>query len=97
METELEIHLQEGFHGETIVISVDGETVGRVRAESSFATGLAHIEPIHADKGQMLDLAIEGTGTHATLPVAPEAPFVTLNLRDGALICGATERRPGYV
>jgi len=97
MAMDCELHLQEGFTGETVVIEVDGQEITRVEARTRMQIGLAHIEKLSLTPGQMVAIRLPGVNLSAEHRVTAGRPFIQVTLENGALRFKATEFTPGYL
>lgn len=93
---EIELHLQEGFAGEAVEITLDGAPLARVVARTRMQLGLAHVERFAARAGQVLALAIPERGLAARLVLDAASPFVTANLVGAELRLAHPEGPPRY-
>lgn len=93
---EIELHLQEGFTGETVVIRLDGAVVGELTARTRMQLGLAHVERLRVRAGQTLSLAIPSARLEASLVLDAASSVVTANLAAGALRLAHPEAPPRY-
>ncbi|MBY3249868.1 hypothetical protein [Rhizobium laguerreae] len=97
MAIDFELHLQEGFDGETVVIEVDGVEIARVEARTRMQTGLAHIEKLRLKPGQTVVVRLPDLSLSAEHRVVAGRPFIQVTLKNGALRIDATETTPGYL
>lgn len=97
MATDCELHLQEGFAGETVVIEVDGAEIARVEARTRMQIGLAHIEKLRLKPGQTVAVRLPGLNLSAGHRVTAGRPFIQVTLENGTLRIKATETTPGYL
>lgn len=93
---EIELHLQEGFTGETVVIRLDGALMGELAARTRMQIGLAHVERLRVRAGQTLSLAIPASRLEASLVLDAASPVVTANLAGGALRLAHPQAPPRY-
>jgi antitoxin (DNA-binding transcriptional repressor) of toxin-antitoxin stability system len=93
---EIELHLQEGFAGEAVEVTLDGAPLARVVARTRMQLGLAHVERLQARAGQVLALAIAGRGLAAGLVLDAASPFVTANLIGAELRLTHQQEPPRY-
>jgi antitoxin (DNA-binding transcriptional repressor) of toxin-antitoxin stability system len=93
---EIELHLQEGFRGETVAIRLDGAPVAELVARTRMQLGLAHVERLQVRAGQTLALAIPAARLEASLVLDADSPVVTANLVGGALRLAYPQAPPRY-
>lgn len=94
---DYELHLQEGFDGETLVVTVDTVEVARITARTRMQIGLAHIEKLTLKAGQTLTFRLLETTTQTRHLVAADTPFIQISLEDGVLHVSSTKTLPGYL
>jgi hypothetical protein len=91
----INVALQDGFDGDTVVIRVDGDEAYRGE-EVTTRTQLSHAEDMQLDVPDerfALEVEIPGQGIRERLDVDPRAqPNVALSLLDGRLVAGYPER-----
>ena len=92
-----ELHLQEGFAGETVVIEVDGVEIVRVEARTRMQIGLAHIEKLGLKPGQTVAVRLPDLNLLTEHRVVAGRPFIQVTLENGALRVKAAETSPGYL
>lgn len=93
---DIELHLQEGFAGETVEITLDGASVARVEARTRMQTGLACVERLQAQAGQVLVLTCTRHGATARLTLDGASGFVVANLAGGTLRLVHPKEPPRY-
>lgn len=94
---QCEFHFQEGFTGETVTLSVDGEVRAQFEARTRLQTGLARIESLELTPGQTVAIAVSAPGLGAKHRAAAGDRWITVNRVDGTLVVQSATRRPGYV
>lgn len=95
---DYELHLREGFGGETVVIEVDGAEMARLKARTRMQIGLAHIEKLGQLKpGQMVAVRLPDLNLSAEHRVVAGRPFILVMQENGALRIEASETTPGYL
>lgn len=94
---DCELHLQEGFAGETVDLEVDGVQVARIAARTRMQTGLAHIQKLALHPGQTVAVRLQGSNLFTQHRVAAGQPYIQVTLDNGALRIKATETSPGYL
>ena len=92
-----EFHFQEGFSGETVVITVDGKETARFNAKTRMQLGLAKIEPIKLTSGQRVSISLSPSGPKADYHFKPADKFVKVNLVNQQLEISPVPVSPGYV
>ncbi|MGE0280611.1 MAG: hypothetical protein AB7P20_08365 [Rhizobiaceae bacterium] len=60
--SEIELHFQEAFSGETIQILLNGKLVAERSMKTRYQTGLAHIEKLDAKPGDEIEVRVAGKG-----------------------------------
>lgn len=94
---DVELHFQEGFGGETVVVTVDGAEVARVMARTRMQIGLAHIETLRLTPGQTVTIGLPEQSLVAVHAIEAGKPFVQIALEGGALRIRSSETSPGYM
>jgi hypothetical protein len=97
MSVDSEIHFQEGFADETVLVAVDGVEIARFTASTRMQLGLAHIERLRLDPGQTVTVGLPDRSLKVAHVVEERRPFVQVNLEQGDLRIHSTETTPGYV
>lgn len=97
MTMESELHFQEGFDGETVVVAVDGAEVAHFMARTRMQISLAHVEKLRLKSGQTVTIRLPDKGILATHEVEAEKLFIQIVLEGGALRIQSTESSPGYL
>ncbi len=97
MAAKIEFHFQEGFTGETVVLSVNGTELSRVTVQTRLQTGLAAIEAVEIAPGRSATITIPGTRLSATHTVTATDRWITVNRRGDALSMVSVSSSPGYV
>lgn len=97
MSKYCEFHFQEGFTGENVTLSVDGETRVRFDARTRLQTGLSQIESLNLDPGQTVTIAVPSIPILVEYQVVEGDRWVTINMVDRALVVRPAQRRPGYL
>lgn len=92
-----EVHLQEGFTGQTIEVAVDGELRWRKSASTRWQTGLAAIEPTAFREGQTLTVRVDGSNAVGTIVPQQGQHWITVSLDAGRPVLAAHRESPGYV
>ena len=92
-----ELHLQEGFGGETVIVEVDGAEIARVEARTRMQIGLAHIEKLGLKPGQTVGVRLPDLNLSTEHRLVAGQPFIQVRLENGALRVKATETTPGYL
>lgn len=96
MPASYELHFQEGFAGETVVVLVDDAVVARFEARTRMQIGLAHIEKVPLSPGQVVTIRV-GRSAATSLTVEPARTFIEINYRGDALSIEAMPSSPGYL
>ena len=97
MSHTIEIHLQEGFRGESVAIEIDGVAIARLQPRTRFQLGLAHIERVTAAAGQSLRIALPDLELEAEHRIRADDHWLVVNRRDHALTIRSVTDAPGYV
>jgi hypothetical protein len=92
-----ELHLQEGFTGETVEIGLDGVPLASVVARTRMQTGLAHVEHLAARPGQLLTVTIPARRLAARLVLASGQGFACARLDAGGLSLAHPTEPPRYL
>jgi hypothetical protein len=96
----LTIHLQDGFLGDTVVVSLDGEEIARREGVTTDLrlSRAAVIETEVADGDGTITVALpeRGLAAELALPLAGEV-VLAANVREGRLELDAPEEQPYYL
>lgn len=95
----MELHLQEGFTGQRVVIAVNGAVVAEIAsATTKLMLGLAEIVQLDVTPGQEVWIRVEGDdGAEQSFTAKDTQEFVTVTRVDGGLVLGFPAQSPGYV
>jgi hypothetical protein len=97
----LHVHLQEGFAGERVTVSVDGRpAIVKSQVTTRPQLGLADMVELDVPAGTVtIDVALEERGeTHSLTIDAAETPFLGLSIApDGSLASKLSATTFGYV
>jgi protein involved in polysaccharide export with SLBB domain len=97
MAEDYEIHVQEGFTGETVDIRVNGAEVSRFAATTRPQIGLAHIERLQLSPGDTVQISIQASGTSVIFIPKPKEIYVRVNLVQKKLEINLSRSSPGYL
>jgi hypothetical protein len=97
MSQPVEIHLQEGFRGETVVIDIDDEVLARLAPSTRFQLGLAHIERADPTVGQSVRIALPELGLSAEHRLSADDRWLVVNRTGESLTIRSVSDAPGYV
>jgi hypothetical protein len=97
MSDPCEFHFQEGFAGEVVTLEVDGREVARFSARTRLQTGLAQVERLELDIGQVVTVRVPERSSSERYQRVPGDRWVTVNLAGGKLSVRSVEASPGYV
>lgn len=97
MNQPIEIHLQEGFRGEPVIIQLDDVVVARLTPKTRLQLGLAHIERLDAAAGQMLRIHLPDRLITAEHPLRANDHFLVVYVKENALTINSVPGEPGYV
>lgn len=97
MSQPCEIHFQEGFSGQHVVVAVDGEVRLEFEARTRFQTGLARLERIRLDPGQVVSVAVSEDDVSDEYQVDEDVRWIAVNLVDNHLSIRPQKSGPGYV
>lgn len=92
-----EIHIQEIFQGEEIVLSINGLETARFEAHTRFQIGLAHVESIEIKEGDTITLKTEALNNEVQVTAETKKPFLAVTLHDGRLEANAKKSTPRYI
>jgi hypothetical protein len=96
----LAIHLQDGFSGDTVVVSVDGEEVARREGVTTdlrlSRADVVEIEVADGESTVAIALPDRGLSAELALPLAGEV-VVAANVREGRLELGVLEEQQYYL
>lgn len=91
-----EFHFREGFTGEVVELTVDGERRMRRELRTRLQIGLAHVEEVRLQAGQEVVVTVPDSGLRAGLEVVETDRWITVDLEGGALVLGRAGSPPGY-
>ncbi len=91
-----EIHFREGFTGELVEVTVQGEARMRRELRTRLQIGVAHIEELRVQPGQEAVVALPASGVRAAIEFGDTDRWITVDLEDGALVVRRAESSPGY-
>ena len=96
----LAIHLQDGFSGDTVVVSVDGEEIARREGVTTdlrlSRADVVEIEVADGESTVAVALPERGLSAELALPLAGEVA-VAANVREGHLEMGVLEEQQYYL
>lgn len=96
-EITCEFHFQEGFNGETVEVRVEGESCLKFEAKTRMQLGLARIETLQLQKGQLVSIVIAALGLYQDIRIGSAERWVTVNIADHTLVVRSVQEMPGYV
>lgn len=96
MPHPLEVHLQAGFTGQTVLIDLDGQRLAEIAARTPLQLGLAHRLDLQAEAGQTLTVRVPARSLVRSYTIGREDEVVTVNLDDAGLTVESARERPGY-
>ncbi|HUD41570.1 MAG TPA: hypothetical protein VMR06_06165 [Dokdonella sp.] len=96
MPHPLELHLQGGFAGQTVLVDLDGRRLAEVQARTPLQLGLAHRLDLQADPGQTLTISVPARSLVSRYTIGAGDEVVTVNLEDAGLVVGPARERPAY-
>jgi len=96
MPRSLELHLQEGFSGQAVIVAVDAQVCARFDARTRLQLGLAHVETLSVEPGQTVTVEVPSLGLRQAYAVADQDTILTANLVDHALILRPARGPVGY-
>ena len=97
MATKIECHFQEGFAGETVVLSAGGAELSRLPMRTRPQTGLAGIASVEIAAGRVATVSVPDANLSAARTVAESDRWITVNRRGNALVLESVPACPGYV
>jgi hypothetical protein len=97
MSDACEFHFQEGFTGEVVTLEIDGREIARFNARTRFQTGLAQIETVALEDGQVVTIRVPERSLTELYQKAPGDRWVAVNIAGGKLSVRSVEASPGYV
>jgi hypothetical protein len=97
MSHTYEFHFQEGFTGEPVEISVDGKPIARFNAKTRLQLGLAHIERLELEPGQVVSICIEDLNLAQSVSVPADQDYIKVNRAADGLDVEPTSTLPGYL
>ncbi len=93
----IEVHFQEGFHGQRVRLMVAGRTVADFLARTRVQTGRAHVETLDLDDGDEVLIRLDDPPLEERVVVDVGKPFVTVYFNDQQLNLHKESRMPGYL
>ncbi len=96
MPSVYELHLQEGFTGESIEVLADDAVVGAFEARTRMQVGYARIERLALSPGQKVTVRVKNPPRSESIMVEEGKEFILINLPKGQLSLTTTDKRPGY-
>ncbi|PZQ09988.1 MAG: hypothetical protein DI564_16785 [Rhodanobacter denitrificans] len=96
MPHPLEVHLQTGFTGQTVLVDLDGRRLAEVEARTPLQLGLAHRLTVQADVGQTLTISVPARSLVHRYTIGAGDEVVTVNLDDAGLLVEPARERPVY-
>lgn len=94
----VELHFQDGFRNETLLVEQAGEVVLKVEATTETMLALAEIVTLDAKPGEELLVRMQTQPDQAVaVTVDADAPYVLINFADGTLTAELQSRLPGYM
>ena len=97
MSRPYEFHFQEGFSGETVLLSAAGRPPVRFQASTRQQIGLARIETLLLEPGETVTITLPDLPASASYRAEEQDDCITVNLAGGRLIVQAVRQRPGYL
>jgi hypothetical protein len=94
-----EVHLQEGFTGQTVEVAVDGELRWRQTVSTRWQTGLAAVAPLAFQAEQTVTVRVLAgdTSVSGQIVPGPGQHWITVSLEAGGPVLAAHRVCPGYV
>lgn len=93
-----EFHFQEGFTGEIVTLAINGEIRVQFAARTRLQTGLAHIEQLKLELGELVSISVPDLAISSEYRVVEgDYCWVTINLIGKQLDVQRANRCPGYV
>lgn len=92
-----ELHLQDGFAGETIEILVNGENRAEFRAKTRYQINLAHVEEVDLEIGDTLTVRIKDTALAAEQKIERVHRFYVISKRADDLLVNPTDEPQRYM
>lgn len=96
---DMELHLQEGFIGQRVIVLVDGKTIAdEASVITKLMLGLAQIIELNVAPGQDVLITIKGDpDIQHSFTVRPDRPFVTVTQTEAGWMLAFPEHAPGYL
>ncbi|HZO97555.1 MAG TPA: hypothetical protein VFB42_09315 [Gaiellaceae bacterium] len=89
----LQIDFEDGFAGDTVVVTAGGRELWRGDALSTNpAVSLAAVASVEVDEHAVLEVAVPDRGLRESWPV--DAPFLRVELAGGRLLLQPSRERP---
>lgn len=96
MSAKCEFHFEEGFTGESVSVAVDGVERARFDARTRLQTGLARIESLDLEAGQVVVIAIPSMSLRSEFLVATGDRWVKVELKNRTLVVSRAHTEPGH-
>jgi hypothetical protein len=92
-----EIHFGEGFDGDAVTLSVDGQPIKTMVLTTKMQLGLAHIERVDLKARQMVTVSLDSSGSNAELRLQKSKIILKVSKQENAVVIESTDVSPGYV
>ena len=97
MSVSCEIHFQEGFAGESVTVAVDGKQRAKFVVRTRLQTGLARMEAVKVDPGQVVSIEVPSLSAREEFRVGPKDHWLSVNLVSNSLQVRSEPSMPGYL
>lgn len=91
-----ELHFRDGFVGDVVEVTVDGERRMRHELRTRLQISLAHIEEIEVRPGQRIEVSVPARGLRAAAEVLATDRWFTVDLELDALELARSDTLPGH-
>lgn len=91
-----ELHFRDGFTGEVVEVTVDGERRMRRELRTRLQISLAHIEEIEVYPGQTVVVAVPARGLDRAIEAEATDRWFTVDLEGDALEFARSATQPGH-
>jgi archaellum component FlaF (FlaF/FlaG flagellin family) len=97
MPTQYELHVQEGFSGESVEVLVEGRIVATFEARTRMQIGVAHVEKLLLDPGQTVTVRIKDRDVEGSITAVAGKRFIIVNMQGDLLTLKNSDALPGYL
>jgi len=93
----LEIHFTDGFSGEAVSLSVNGEEVDKFQAKTKLQVGLARVVHLEAKSGDVIVIELLDLNFSQSITLDEVPRYVIIRMNDGVLTTEQTDDQQRYL